>query len=121
MRITVFAHNGGHHIGYTIQSLHSPWIIQDARPIIVDPPLTLIISRWYRYCLHYFAETDSQYNHYVTILKSYPGIIHVTSLKMIDAPLTIIFMMPQRVCRIPFWLNRRLIVFLWRCGMLQHL
>jgi len=55
MRITVFAYNGGHRIAYAIKSLQSTWIIQDARPIIVDAPLTLIFRRWYRYCLHYFC------------------------------------------------------------------
>ena len=55
MRITVFAYNGGHRIGYAIKSLHITWIIQDARPIIVDAPFTLIFRRWYRYRLHYFC------------------------------------------------------------------
>jgi len=42
---TVFAHNGGHRIGYTIKSLYSAWIIHDGRPIIVDALLTLIFRR----------------------------------------------------------------------------
>jgi hypothetical protein len=52
-----------------------------------------------------FAEKGSQYTHSVTILMSSPGIIHVTSLKMVDALLTHIFMMRQRLYRVPFWLN----------------
>jgi hypothetical protein len=44
MRITVFAHNGGHCIGNAIKSMQSSWIIQDASPIIVDDPLTLNFS-----------------------------------------------------------------------------
>ena len=36
MGTTVFAHNGGHHIGDAIKSLHSPWIMPDAKAIIVD-------------------------------------------------------------------------------------
>ena len=46
MRITVFAHNGGHRIGYAIKTLPSPWIIQDARSIIVDALVTLIFRSW---------------------------------------------------------------------------
>jgi len=68
-----------------------------------------------------FAEKGSQYNQHVTISKSSPGIIHVASLKIVDAPLLLIFMMQQRVCCVPFWLNRRPIVCLWQCGTMQHL
>jgi hypothetical protein len=46
MRPTIFPHNGGHHIGYAIQSLHSPWINQDAKPKIIDTLLTPICQRW---------------------------------------------------------------------------
>jgi hypothetical protein len=60
-----------------------------------------------------FAEKGSQYTHSVTISISNPGIIPVTSLKMIDTALTLIFMMQQQVCRVPFWLKRRPIVYLW--------
>jgi hypothetical protein len=42
-----------------------------------------------------FAEKGSQYNHYVTISMNSPGIIHVARLKIVDAPLTIIFIMQQ--------------------------
>jgi hypothetical protein len=59
-----------------------------------------------------FAETGSPSNHYVTISKSSPGIIHDTSQKIVDARLTLIFIMPQQVCCVPFWVNRRSIVWL---------
>jgi len=52
---TVFAHNGGHLIGYGIKSLHSASIIQDAKRIIVDTPLTYIFWRWLRHRLHHFC------------------------------------------------------------------
>jgi len=44
MRTTVFAHNGGHYIGYAIKSLPIPWIIQNETPIMVNCPLTLIFK-----------------------------------------------------------------------------
>jgi len=46
MHTLIFANNGGHHIGYAINFLQSPWIIHDASPIIVDTPLTFIFRRW---------------------------------------------------------------------------
>jgi len=46
MPTTVLEHNRGHRIGDAIISLHSPWIIQDARPIIVDAVLMLIVQMW---------------------------------------------------------------------------
>jgi len=55
MCITVFAYNGGYHIGYTIKSLHRPGIIHDARPIIVNSQLMLIFMWWYQYRLHYWC------------------------------------------------------------------
>jgi len=54
MRTTIFAYDGGHRIGYAIKSLHSAWIIQDARPIIVDTLGTFIFTRWQQYRLHNF-------------------------------------------------------------------
>jgi len=55
MYTTVFAHNASHHIGYAINSLHSPCIIQDARPIIVDTLLMHIFRRWEEYYLYHFC------------------------------------------------------------------
>jgi hypothetical protein len=46
MRITIFAYNGGHHIGYGIKSFHSPWIVQNARQIVVDAQLMIIFGMW---------------------------------------------------------------------------
>jgi hypothetical protein len=45
LRTTVYAHNGGHCTGYAIKSLHSTWINQEARPIIIGAPLTLIFKK----------------------------------------------------------------------------
>jgi hypothetical protein len=68
-----------------------------------------------------FAKKDSQYTYSETISMNSLGIIHVTSLKIIDALLTLIFMMQQRVCRVSFLLKRHPIVYLWRRGTIQHL
>jgi hypothetical protein len=67
-----------------------------------------------------FAEKGSEYNDYVMISMNSPGIIPVTSLKLVDALLTLIFMMQQRVCRVTFWPKRRPIVYLWQYGTMQH-
>ena len=55
MRTTVFAYDGGHRIGYATKSLHTAWIFQDARPIIIDTAGTHIFRRWQRYRLHHFC------------------------------------------------------------------
>jgi len=39
-----FAHNDSQYFDYGLMSLHSPLIIQDARPQVIDAPLTLIFS-----------------------------------------------------------------------------
>ena len=44
-----------------------------------------------------FAEKDGQCDQYVTIPMNSPGIIHFASLKIVHAPLTLIFMMRQQV------------------------
>jgi len=67
-----------------------------------------------------FAEKGSQYDHSVTISINSPGIIHVASLKIVDAPLMLIFMMRQLVYRLPFQLTRRPIVCLWQYGTMHH-
>jgi hypothetical protein len=46
MRSTVYAHHGGHNIGYAIKSLHSPSIMPNGRPINIDAPLAGILRRW---------------------------------------------------------------------------
>jgi hypothetical protein len=60
-----------------------------------------------------FAEKGSQYTYSVTISMNSLGIIHVRSLKIIDAQLTLIFMMRQRICRVSVLLKRRPTVYLW--------
>jgi len=67
-----------------------------------------------------FAEKGSQCDYYVTISINSPGIIHVASLEIVDAPLTLIFMMRQPVCRLPFQFKRRPIVSLLQYGTMQH-
>jgi len=52
-----------------------------------------------------FADKGSQYDRYVTILMNSPRIIDVVSPKNVDALLTLIFMMWQQVCRLPFLLK----------------
>jgi len=42
----LFAYEGCQNIGYGLMLLHSPLIIQDARPKIIDAPLTTTSSRW---------------------------------------------------------------------------
>jgi len=42
---TIFAHNGGQHFDCRFMLLHSSLVIEDARPEIVDGPLTLIFRR----------------------------------------------------------------------------
>jgi len=42
---SIFACKGGHYCDYGSMPLHSPWIIQDAWPKIVDAPLTVIFMR----------------------------------------------------------------------------
>ena len=49
-----------------------------------------------------FSEKCSQYNHYVMISMNSPGIIHSTSLKIVDAALSLILMMQQLMCCLPF-------------------
>jgi len=45
---TIFAYKGGQYCNYGSMPLHSHWIIQNARPKIIDAPLTLIFRRWKR-------------------------------------------------------------------------
>jgi len=66
-----------------------------------------------------FAKNGSEYDYYVTIMMNSTGIIYVASPKIVDALLTLIFMMRQRVCRLPFHLKRRPIVYLWQYGTMQ--
>jgi len=44
---SIFAYKGGQYYHYGSMPLHSPWIMQDARPIIVDALLTLMFRRWF--------------------------------------------------------------------------
>jgi len=67
------------------------------------------------------ADGGSQYDHYVTISLNSPGINHVASLKIVDVPLTLIFMMRQRVCRLPFQQKERPIVYLWQYGTMEDI
>jgi hypothetical protein len=67
-----------------------------------------------------FADQGSQYNHFVTISMNSPGIIHVTRLNIVDAALTVIFIMWQRVCRFSLWLKRRPTVYHWQYETMQH-
>jgi hypothetical protein len=68
-----------------------------------------------------FTEKGSQYTHSETISMNSLGIIHVTSLKIVDGPLTLIFMMRQRVCRVSFSRKCNPIVYLWRRGTMKLL
>jgi len=43
---SIFAYKGGLYYDYWSMPLHRPWIIKDARPEIIDAPLTLIFWRW---------------------------------------------------------------------------
>jgi len=42
---SIFAHQGGQYFDYGLKSMHSPWIIQFARPKIIHTLLTLIFRR----------------------------------------------------------------------------
>jgi hypothetical protein len=61
-----------------------------------------------------FAEQDSHYNEYVTILMNSPGIVRIASQKIVDAPLALIVRMQQQVYRLPCLLKRHPIVYLWQ-------
>jgi len=47
---------GSQYFNYGSMLLHSPWIMQDARPWIVDAALTLIFRRWKRLCCFRFCQ-----------------------------------------------------------------
>jgi hypothetical protein len=64
-----------------------------------------------------FASKRSQYDHYVTISINSSGIFHVSSLVIIHALLTLIFIMQQLVYRLPFQLQSRLLVYLSNMGL----
>jgi hypothetical protein len=68
-----------------------------------------------------FADNESQYNHYVIISMNSPGMIQVTSLKIVDAVLMLILMMRQRVCRLPVLLKGRPMIYLWQYGTMQQI
>jgi len=42
MVTSIVADEGGHYCNYGLMALHNPMIVYDARPKIVDAPLTLI-------------------------------------------------------------------------------
>jgi len=65
-------------------SSHGPCIFQDARPRVVDFPLTLIFSIW-QWVYHWpFGYNADQYIHFGTIGQCSPLIAECVRLKIID-------------------------------------
>jgi len=46
---SIFANNGGCYYDFVLPLFHGRYIIQDARPSIVDNPLIIIFRRWLRH------------------------------------------------------------------------
>jgi len=44
-----FALKGSRYIDYGLMSIHSALSVHDAKPKIIEGPLTLIFRRWYQY------------------------------------------------------------------------
>jgi len=87
------------------------WNRYNANGPTTEPLLTLDINSIS------FAENGSQHDQYVTISMNSPGTLHVTSLKVVDVPLKVIFLMPQWVCRLPFSLKWCPRVYFWQKGL----
>jgi len=52
---SILAHKGGRYIDYALILMHSTLSICDARPKIIDTPVTLSQRRWYWYCPEHFC------------------------------------------------------------------
>jgi len=51
----IFASKGSQYNDYGEIQLHRPLIVEDARPNIVDAPLTIIFRRWQQYAQYSFC------------------------------------------------------------------
>jgi len=85
---TIFAHKGGQYCDYGLMLLHSPMIIWDARPNIIDDLLTLISRMRQPACRFPFFYKDSQYFLFGRRWLCSPLIVKGVSLKIVDALLT---------------------------------
>jgi len=89
----IFAQKGGQYYDYECMPLHGSRIIHDARPKIVDTPLTLIFRRWLRYCHQHFCLERRPivwlWEYAVAWPLNYPWCETKNCWRSVDAPLTL--------------------------------
>jgi len=84
--------------------LHSPSIIQDASPKIVNDPLTLILGGGSDIVAGLCAHKGDQHCDYGLILSRRPVIIQDARPEISNTPLTLISRIGKRACCLPFYI-----------------